>query len=409
MGARPSSRSCSAGELARHLGLPVPDQVLVELDAALAKAEPDGEIQDLLERSAGTNVGLDFLPGALAFAPAIGPAARSRSSRRPSSGSTRCHDNVDRTPRNPNLLVWHRRLAPDRPRVRAVHPPHLEGPGRARPPAVPAGPRPRAAAVRLVDRRGRRAAGAAGRPARCSRGSPRRSPTTGCPPRPGCPTPTPIARRTSTTSRPARGAAAVRRGGRSCPRSLTPARRAPFEYAIVRVMPRVERGEAFNAGIVLMCRPRRFLGARVALDERCWPRCRPDCDPAIVRRAPRRDRADRRRATPTPDRSPRSSMPERFHWLVAPSSTSSSRRRSTPGSPRTPPRPSSTCSGRSSCADYRPATRDSTSAMAPTASPSRKWRARKAARAAGSGGCGSRSAAWTSAAVRTAVATPAAA
>src|SRR5215218_8408769 len=42
-----------AGELARHLGLPVPDLVLVDLDAALSKAEPDGEIQDLLERSAG--------------------------------------------------------------------------------------------------------------------------------------------------------------------------------------------------------------------------------------------------------------------------------------------------------------------------------------------------------------------
>ena len=98
-----------AGELARHLGLPVPDLVLVELDAALAKAEPDGEIQDLLERSAGTNFGLDFLPGALAFAPAIGPA--------PDADLAAAvvwldalTTNVDRTPRNPNLIVWHRRL-----------------------------------------------------------------------------------------------------------------------------------------------------------------------------------------------------------------------------------------------------------------------------------------------------------
>ena len=98
-----------AGELARHLGLPVPDQVLVELDPALAKAEPDGEIQDLLERSAGTNIGLDFLPGALAFAPAIGPA--------PDADLAAAIvwldalvTNVDRTPRNPNLIVWHRRL-----------------------------------------------------------------------------------------------------------------------------------------------------------------------------------------------------------------------------------------------------------------------------------------------------------
>jgi hypothetical protein len=98
-----------AGELARHLGLPVPDLVLVELDGALAKAEPDGEIQDLLERSAGTNVGLDFLPGALAFAPAIGPAPE------PELAAAvvwldAFTTNVDRTARNPNLLVWHRRL-----------------------------------------------------------------------------------------------------------------------------------------------------------------------------------------------------------------------------------------------------------------------------------------------------------
>ncbi len=98
-----------AGEIGRHLGLPVPDLVLVELDATLAKAEPDQEIQDLLERSAGTNVGLDFLPGALAFAPAVGPAPE------PDMAAAvvwldALTTNVDRTPRNPNLIVWHRRL-----------------------------------------------------------------------------------------------------------------------------------------------------------------------------------------------------------------------------------------------------------------------------------------------------------
>lgn len=98
-----------AGELGRRLGLPVPDLVLVELDAALAKAEPDPELHDLLERSAGLNMGLDFLPGALPFAPAVGP--------RPDpelAADTVWLDgfttNVDRTARNPNLLVWHRRL-----------------------------------------------------------------------------------------------------------------------------------------------------------------------------------------------------------------------------------------------------------------------------------------------------------
>jgi hypothetical protein len=97
------------GEIARHLGLPVPDLVLVELDAALAKAEPDQEIQELLERSAGTNFGLDFLPGALTFAPAVGPSPDLELAADVvwlDSFTT----NVDRTPRNPNLLVWHRRL-----------------------------------------------------------------------------------------------------------------------------------------------------------------------------------------------------------------------------------------------------------------------------------------------------------
>src|SRR5436305_2320463 len=54
-------------QLARTLGLPVPEEVLVELDPALGRAEPDPEIQDLIEASCGLNLGVDFLPGALAF------------------------------------------------------------------------------------------------------------------------------------------------------------------------------------------------------------------------------------------------------------------------------------------------------------------------------------------------------
>jgi hypothetical protein len=96
--------------------------------------------------------------------------------------------------------------------------------------------------------------------------------------------------------------------------------RSPFEYAIVRVIPRVERGEGFNAGIVLMCRPKRYLGARTQLDERLLVAMSPDCDPDIVRAhldsiaAVARGDAD---AGPIA----RLSMPERFHWLVSPSST----------------------------------------------------------------------------------------
>jgi hypothetical protein len=96
--------------------------------------------------------------------------------------------------------------------------------------------------------------------------------------------------------------------------------RVPFEYAIVRVVPRVERGEAFNAGIVLMCRPRRFLGARVALDDGLLVAMSPDCDPEVVRAHLEAVEAV---ADGRPGAGPIAglSMPERFHWLVSPAST----------------------------------------------------------------------------------------
>jgi hypothetical protein len=98
-----------AGELARRAGLTVPEIVLVELDAALAPAEPDQEIQDLLRASVGANAGLDFLPGALAFDPGAPPDVDPVV-----AASVVWLDalvtNVDRTPRNPNLLEWHGRL-----------------------------------------------------------------------------------------------------------------------------------------------------------------------------------------------------------------------------------------------------------------------------------------------------------
>jgi hypothetical protein len=96
--------------------------------------------------------------------------------------------------------------------------------------------------------------------------------------------------------------------------------RAPFEYAIIRVVPRVERGEGFNAGIVLMCRPKRFLGARVALDANLMSAMSPDCDAEVVRA---HLAAVESVAAGQADAGPIAalSMPERFHWLVSPSST----------------------------------------------------------------------------------------
>ena len=71
-----------AGELARALGLPVPELVLIELDPALGAAEPDPEIQDLIAASAGINLGVDFLPGSLPYTPTRPPRRRARRRRR---------------------------------------------------------------------------------------------------------------------------------------------------------------------------------------------------------------------------------------------------------------------------------------------------------------------------------------
>ena len=97
------------GELARGLGLPVPELVFVELDPQLPDAEPDPEIQDLLAASAGLNIGLDFLPGSLPYAPGGGLEVDPELAAKV-VWLDALVENVDRTPRNVNLLAWHRRL-----------------------------------------------------------------------------------------------------------------------------------------------------------------------------------------------------------------------------------------------------------------------------------------------------------
>ena len=96
------------GEIGRALGLPVPEIVLVEVDPALGRAEPDPEIRELLQRSSGLNVGLDFLPGSLAFAPAMDPKPSPQL-----AADVIWFDalitNIDRSPKNPNMLIWHGR------------------------------------------------------------------------------------------------------------------------------------------------------------------------------------------------------------------------------------------------------------------------------------------------------------
>jgi hypothetical protein len=97
------------GELARRLGLLVPELVDLELDPVLGAAEPDPEIQQLITASGGSNLGVDFLPGALPYT----AAGRWRPDARLAADIVwldALTTNVDRTPRNPNLLIWHDRL-----------------------------------------------------------------------------------------------------------------------------------------------------------------------------------------------------------------------------------------------------------------------------------------------------------
>ena len=108
--------------------------------------------------------------------------------------------------------------------------------------------------------------------------------------------------------------------GREDPRELESSR-VPFQYALVRVVPHVERGESINAGVVLFCRARRFLAARTDLDERALAAIAADCDPAEVR-APLAGVA----AVAAGDVGAGGAVAalpqsERFHWLTAPAST----------------------------------------------------------------------------------------
>lgn len=96
--------------------------------------------------------------------------------------------------------------------------------------------------------------------------------------------------------------------------------RAPFQYAVLRVIPSLERGEAINAGVVVFCRPRRYLAARVALDEARLAALAPGADVEAIRE--RLDVLERVAAgDETAGPIARMEQSERFHWLAAPSST----------------------------------------------------------------------------------------
>ncbi|HEX6451939.1 MAG TPA: HipA family kinase, partial [Trebonia sp.] len=93
------------GQLARRLGLRTPELALAWLDPRIAPSEPDQEIQDLLRASEGLNLAVDFLPGSAGFDPLGWTADQQFASELVWFDALT--QNVDRTWRNPNLLVWH--------------------------------------------------------------------------------------------------------------------------------------------------------------------------------------------------------------------------------------------------------------------------------------------------------------
>jgi len=96
--------------------------------------------------------------------------------------------------------------------------------------------------------------------------------------------------------------------------------RSPYQYAIIRVVPRVDRGECLNAGVVLLCRSMAFIGARTELDEGRLAALAPGTDPGTVR--PHLDAIERiARGEPTGGPMAGLTIAERFHWLVSPAST----------------------------------------------------------------------------------------
>lgn len=93
------------GEIARALGLPIPELVFVELDTALGRAEPNPEIRDIIMGSAGLNVALAYLPGSLAYTPLLAPPPDAALASR-IVWFDAFVTNIDRSAANPNMLLW---------------------------------------------------------------------------------------------------------------------------------------------------------------------------------------------------------------------------------------------------------------------------------------------------------------
>jgi hypothetical protein len=303
----------------------VPELVLADLSAEIGLGEPDREIKELLDRSVGLNLGLDFLPGALPFDPAV---------RMPVDPVLAADivwfdafiANVDRTTRNPNLLRWHGDLwLIDH--GAAIYPHH-----RWQDPAAQG--RRGFPATRdhvLLPKAGSLVDADARMSTRLDE-SILWSIVAGIPDA-WLPPDEDIG--DAAQQREAYLAYFVSRleaprpfieEGERFPTARHEAvavsneARVSYFYAVLRLVPRVERGERFNVGVALLCRPRRFLAVRTALDEAKMAVMAPGCDPQMIR-----DQLAALEAVAAgdPAAGPVAALEqaERFHWITSPSST----------------------------------------------------------------------------------------
>lgn len=262
-----------AGEIARSLGLPVPEMVLADLDPTLARSEPDPEIQDLISASGGVNLAMDYLPGSLGFDPLASPMDSKRASR--ILWFDALATNVDRTPHNTNLLLWHGEVwLIDHGASLYFHHTWKDWREKAKLPFAAARDHvllPFAAQIKEADEEisaklsedGCEASSFSCRTSgsKASRASRARTRFEG---------------RTSNI---------CRRGSRSLGSGFGLWRRLMaklYEYAVLRVVPRPERGEAINVGVVLHCPETKFLEARMHLDEGRLLSLDPALDPESV-------------------------------------------------------------------------------------------------------------------------------
>ena len=264
-GGRVLAAELIVGELARAARMRVPELALIDIDAALGRSEPHQEIQELLVASAGVNLAMAYLSGAVGYDVAA---------RRPVSGALASAivaldvfaANVDRTARNPNLL-WHGGELWLIDHGASLYW-HHGWDGKTARPACDA---LAASAARPFARVGGPRAAGGGRPAPAPRARRWQRPWT---------TPRSRARwrRCPTRGWTGRGAPSCgrrtpcgcARGARRYPRSSTRqgvSERLAFDYVIVQVVPRVDRDERLNAGVVLFCPAAAFLGCRIALDD----------------------------------------------------------------------------------------------------------------------------------------------